>query len=780
MLRIFKYIAIILFSISVNAQVGTWENLPTLTEIRSLILPGDKVLMATDGGILSFNIAEESFEYGIAGKQTDNLDLNTIYIDSDSLLWIGSRSPGPIVEVVDLSNNDWKSVEFVDLDEVNSFVQVGDSVYATFQDGLEGGLLLYRKGGQQIEYLDLFSNFPDQQYLDLTAIGDVLYVAGKLIFRTDQHVLWIELNGSNLKDPGNWHVDALTLSNTDISRMIPYGDNVIVAAGKSLYLYDYTGFTQLVATGNDILDVRQDVSLSNPIVFANAAGLFTYNPTSHLVEQQVNALGIHTLGVRAGSFWMGTSNDFLSVFEDNNYTTYSANRPKDHLFNKMIVDPEGQLVGASKGGISIYNEQGWRTIRAGTYNSAFDETQYNWNEMILDTLKYSGNVVIEDLISDETGNLYFALQGRGVLKYDENQPDESAFFNVVDGVLEPTFDSETFILTSQMAIDKYDNVWLTTKYVQDGGNVFTILGFNGDVHHIDQYQGALNSRTIRAIAVDDNNLIWAGSQVVTDLHALGGLSLIDYQHVISDPDINVSNLLGSPLGSNDILQLEVDTRNTLWILTPAGVQSMQLSNEWMNSSELRNWATLYMSSTENDYWQLTDYNVTSIEIDQRGNHWFLSSNAGVHVLLENGRWITGGYNTGNSGLLDNEVYSAAFDSESGKAYFSTPKGVSILNTAFADPKESYSNIHIYPQPFNPNIHDKVIIQGLMDKSSVKILTISGALVKELTSGNNTVQGYEAQWDGKDSHGDIVGSGVYILYLFNEDGVAASQKIAILK
>ena len=182
------------------------------------------------------------------------------------------------------------------------------------------------------------------------------------------------------------------------------------------------------------------------------------------------------------------------------------------------------------------------------------------------------------------------------------------------------------------------------------------------------------------------------------------------------------------------------------------------------------------------YWQLTDYNVTSMEIDQRGNHWFLSANAGVHVLQENGRWINGGYgyNTGNSNLLDNEIYSVAFDGESGRAYFSTPKGISILNTPFANPKENFSNIHIYPQPFNPNIHEKVVIQGLMDNSSVKILTITGQLVRELTFQTDDVQGYEAQWDGKDTAGDLVGSGVYILYLFSEEGVAATQKMAVIR
>jgi hypothetical protein len=154
----------------------------------------------------------------------------------------------------------------------------------------------------------------------------------------------------------------------------------------------------------------------------------------------------------------------------------------------------------------------------------------------------------------------------------------------------------------------------------------------------------------------------------------------------------------------------------------------------------------------------------------------------VHVLLENGRWINGGYgyNTGNSGLLDNEIQAVAFDAVSGRTYLATPKGVAILNTPYANPKPDYSSIHIYPQPFNPDIHDQVIIQGLMDNSAVKILTVTGTLVTELTADNAGVQGYEAHWDGRDSAGDRVSSGVYILFFYSAAGEAATEKLAVLR
>ncbi|NQV29291.1 MAG: hypothetical protein HQ508_00255 [Candidatus Marinimicrobia bacterium] len=782
----FRIIVLLIVSSLVSyGQVGTWENLPTLTEIRSLLPIDNQVIIASNGGLLSFDKSQKIFSYGISGHRTDNFDVNTVYIDSENILWIGSRSPGAIVEAMDLNTNTFLQVELVDIDEVTSFVQVGDSIYVTYQDGLEGGLMLYRKNQKSVEYLDLFNNFPNQSSLDLTDVGDVNFVNGKIIFRANNDILWVALDGSNLKDPTNWNVVSLPSGSGSITRLMPVGDKLLLSAGPTVYEYNFASFSSLISAESTILDMDNDAELSNKLLFSTSAGVFFHNLDTGSGYQLISKSGISSIKLFGEEVWTAGTIDFLSVFNNDNYESYSANRPKDHLFNRMLIDSNGDLMAGAQGGISIHSNLGWRTIRAGNYNSSFDANSYDWNQMIMDTLNFRGNVVVEDMIGDHHGNVYFALQGRGVLKLDTEQPGESIYYSATDGVLEPTFDSDTYVLPGQMAIDSKENIWLTTKFVREGGSGLTILGVDNQIYHINQYQAGLGSRTVKSIAIDKNDLIWIGSQVRTELQASGGINLIDFEGVMDEGmEAQISTLIGPPLASNEILQLEVDTHNTLWILTPAGVQSMVLPDTWLTSAELKNHANLHMTQKSDFYfyWQLTDYNVTGIEIDQRGNHWFLSSNAGVHVLQENGRWVNGGYgyNTGNSELLDNEIYSVAFDAESGQTYFSTPKGISILSTPFADPKEDYSSVHIYPQPFNPDVHDKVIIQGLMDNSSVKILTISGVLVKELTFLDNDVQGYEAQWDGRDGAGDVVGSGVYILYLFNEDGASASQKLAVLR
>jgi flagellar hook assembly protein FlgD len=57
----------------------------------------------------------------------------------------------------------------------------------------------------------------------------------------------------------------------------------------------------------------------------------------------------------------------------------------------------------------------------------------------------------------------------------------------------------------------------------------------------------------------------------------------------------------------------------------------------------------------------------------------------------------------------------------------------------------------------------------MENSNLKIVDISGKLVFETTS-----VGGRAAWNGKNLHGNKVKTGVYVVFVSNEDG---SEKVA---
>jgi hypothetical protein len=84
----------------------------------------------------------------------------------------------------------------------------------------------------------------------------------------------------------------------------------------------------------------------------------------------------------------------------------------------------------------------------------------------------------------------------------------------------------------------------------------------------------------------------------------------------------------------------------------------------------------------------------------------------------------------------------------------------------------------YPNPFNPEtrINYSIPEPGYVRLS---IYDINGVLVTTLQDGNQSAGRYEAVWDGKNSSGNKVGSGVYF-YRIQANSFAQARKMILLK
>ena len=74
------------------------------------------------------------------------------------------------------------------------------------------------------------------------------------------------------------------------------------------------------------------------------------------------------------------------------------------------------------------------------------------------------------------------------------------------------------------------------------------------------------------------------------------------------------------------------------------------------------------------------------------------------------------------------------------------------------------SVTIYPHPIRPDYSGPIAISNLADESDVKITDISGRLVYETTA-----LGGQAIWDGMDYNGRKAQSGVYLVFIVNEEG-----------
>jgi len=88
-----------------------------------------------------------------------------------------------------------------------------------------------------------------------------------------------------------------------------------------------------------------------------------------------------------------------------------------------------------------------------------------------------------------------------------------------------------------------------------------------------------------------------------------------------------------------------------------------------------------------------------------------------------------------------------------------------------------------PNPFNPETWIPYRLAKDVDVV-VKIYNASGLLIRTLDLGHNaagfyTSRGRAAYWDGQNSHGEPVGSGIYF-YTIQAEGFTATRKMLLLK
>ncbi|MFZ4590055.1 MAG: hypothetical protein ACOYN6_03595, partial [Ignavibacteria bacterium] len=170
-------------------------------------------------------------------------------------------------------------------------------------------------------------------------------------------------------------------------------------------------------------------------------------------------------------------------------------------------------------------------------------------------------------------------------------------------------------------------------------------------------------------------------------------------------------------------------------------------------------------------------NCRCISIDVLNQKWIGTENNGVFHLSSDGATLIETFNLNNSPILNNQINSIAVNTKDGRAYFGTLNGLSSVQTDAISPLMEFEKIICSPNPYLVPPRVNLKIDGLVENSSVKILSLSGDLITEFTSPGGRI----ASWDGKDSKGNYVASGIYIVVGFNKDGKKVGKgKVAIIK
>jgi len=156
--------------------------------------------------------------------------------------------------------------------------------------------------------------------------------------------------------------------------------------------------------------------------------------------------------------------------------------------------------------------------------------------------------------------------------------------------------------------------------------------------------------------------------------------------------------------------------------------------------------------------------ITSILVDGANRKWIGTQSSGVFVLSADGTEQIAHYTKENSPLPSNNITSLACNHETGEVFFGTYLGlVSVISDA-THGEFTNSELHVIPNPVRENYYGSIYIYGTTPNAIYKITTISGNLVYE-----GIANGGVATWNGTNLHGQRVQTGIYLVYVTNEDG-----------
>ena len=221
-----------------------------------------------------------------------------------------------------------------------------------------------------------------------------------------------------------------------------------------------------------------------------------------------------------------------------------------------------------------------------------------------------------------------------------------------------------------------------------------------------------------------------------------------------------------------------DLEGNIWLGTEIG--PLYLSEDEINDPSK---GFIQYKVPRNDGTSYADYlmsgvSISCMAVDKAGRKWFGTNSDGVYLISADNNTQLKHFTERNSKLLNNTIESIAINDDTGEVYFGTAKGLcSYMGDATATNNEmTKDNVYAYPNPVTPDYTGLITITGLTLDADVKILNASGKLIAQGRSNGGTFT-----WDGCDSEGNRVASGVYMVATATSEGKKGTVcKIAVVR
>jgi len=736
--------------------IGQWRSHLSYESSKTVTESEEAVFFGTDQAVLKVNKEDMSFEH-----------LNKVIGLSDMGVQVIEYYKGGNVLVIAYDNGnidllyDDGTITNLSAIKTNSNIIGNKEIYHIF--GQDNKIYFSCSFGLTIYDLELEAFretvFTQTEVNACTQFNNTLYIS------TASGIYAGVLDGRNLQDFSVWEFQgqiANTATNGYTSRAIITFDNKIYADyNDTLVVYENNTWKHIEGTadGNPITFWRPSASRSDYVPNFNFAK--SYNEDKLIIATFTSEYYTLSGNNEITSFVYSNSwrvKDLVidqdgivwaadQAFMHRNGQRFRPNSPKTNIISDLHADEDGALWMS----MSLYNtyqafftRYGFAKYQDGIWKAYHREEGYTTLDTFYDPVRIIKNSV--------DGSVYVGSYMEGLLRmdseenitiYDEYTPESTLSFAIGDGT----------IRVVGLAVDEDGNTWMANSLTNDP---IAVRKRNGDWKSISIAQ--LGEQKTEYMEFDRNGYLW--------IKQITGKVVVYDPGNIDDNTDDQSIQLGSNnsmLPTNNINCIKPDKNGVMWVGTDQGITIFNCSRTVFDGGCQGNRPIIEVDSFNG--FLLEAENVKDIAVDGANRKWVGTDN-GLFLLSEDGEDQLAYFNTENSPLFDNEVKHIEVEGVTGTVYIATGRGLQSFRSDATTGKRRMDrkSVTIYPHPIRPDYSGPIAISNLADESDVKITDISGRLVYETTA-----LGGQAIWDGMDYNGRKAQSGVYLVFIVNEEG-----------
>ncbi len=350
------------------------------------------------------------------------------------------------------------------------------------------------------------------------------------------------------------------------------------------------------------------------------------------------------------------------------------------------------------------------------------------------------------------------------------------YHNKDNSILQPATSSNRYVLVPCVLYDDDANLWMLQQEVAE--NSVMEITADGEWHSYYQEDLMLNDKSlkgIKSLIQDSRGLMW----FVNNHYEKPSFYCFDpvKKKIVNSMTtlVNQDGVISDTFYPQCITE---DMDGDLWLGTSNGLYLIEATTidkplEYVTQVKVpRNDGTSYA-----DY-LMDGVNITCIAVDEANRKWIGTNGAGLYLISADNMEQLENFTSANSPIISDNIESLAIDHNTGEVFIGTDQGLcSYMSDATSVSIEmTKDDVYAYPNPVVSGYDGLITIVGLTRDADVKILTVNGQLVAQGRSNGGMFT-----WNGRDSRGHRVASGVYMVATAKSDGSKGTVcKIAVIR